>query len=624
MTCLAVWFFCSTLTLSGHTGDDTALKDPFFGEALFYAHQGKYFNALERMDTELIQHYGVDEPQLDSLYFYVGRAEFSVGDFELNYRMHRRAGRAITAVLEGNVEDEVRNEAAFRLARIQFQKGQLDDALHALERINGRTPPKLRDDVEFLRANVYLAMGQPDKSTEILKNLQNAPDLEGYSAYNLGVALWRAGEEQQALSQLDRAGQIKSDDLPTKAIKDKANLVMGTLLLDSGAYNEAMEPLERVRLEGPFSNQALLKSGWADMSSEQYARAVVPWNILAQRDSTNAAVQEAKLALPYAYSRLQVHSRAAVLYGQALESFSTELEKLDASIASIRDGRFLEALVREEVHHDKDWVVNLRKLPQAPETFYLTELLASHDFQNALQNYLDLEQLRTRLKSWSSSFSAYQDIIEARLAYYQPLLPEVDNQFRELDSRMRVRFQQQELLTRRLQDLLVMPRPEMLATTEERLANQQLAILRNQLDGRTDDEAAALRQRLDRVQGAITWRLRTEYHERLTLFNQHLEEAKTATEKLREDYQAYVRVRQAASHSYEGYESPFKRLQTRVDTALETLGLLMARQGHMLEQVAVAELERRQKRLDTYQDQARYAMADSYDRATKALQARGQ
>src|SRR5215510_15147062 len=135
------------------------LKDPYFGEALFYARQGLYFEALERLDAELGQYHGLDEPQLDTLHYHIGAAEFSVGDFELNYRMHHRAGRAIKRVLEGNVDEAVRNEAAFRLARIHFQKDQLEDAQHALGRITGRVPEKIRDDVEFLRANILLASG---------------------------------------------------------------------------------------------------------------------------------------------------------------------------------------------------------------------------------------------------------------------------------------------------------------------------------------------------------------------------------------------------------------------------------------------------------------------------------
>src|SRR5712675_646901 len=104
------------------------LRDLFFGEALYHAYQGQYFDAIQRLDTELAQYHRLDEPGLDTLHYHVNGAEFSVGDFELDYRMHLRAGRAIKAVLEGAVDPAVRNEAAFRLARIHFQKDQLDDA----------------------------------------------------------------------------------------------------------------------------------------------------------------------------------------------------------------------------------------------------------------------------------------------------------------------------------------------------------------------------------------------------------------------------------------------------------------------------------------------------------------
>ena len=138
-------------------GED--LKDLYFGEALYYAYQEQWFEALERLDAEIAQHYGVDEPERDSLQYHIKNAEFDVGDFELRYRMHHRAGRAIKAVLEADVDEAVRNEAAFRLARIHFQKGQPEDALQTLEKIHGEVPEEIRDDVEFLRANVYMALG---------------------------------------------------------------------------------------------------------------------------------------------------------------------------------------------------------------------------------------------------------------------------------------------------------------------------------------------------------------------------------------------------------------------------------------------------------------------------------
>ena len=53
------------------------------------------------------------------------------------------------------------------------------------------------------------------------------------------------------------------------------------------------------------------------------------------------------LAVAYAYGKLNVYSKAALMYGSALEKFEAESDRLDESIKSIRKGHFLKALVRE-------------------------------------------------------------------------------------------------------------------------------------------------------------------------------------------------------------------------------------------------------------------------------------
>ena len=480
---LSLVFGTSAVAAEPPAADEPVARDWYFGESLYYAQQGHFFEALERLDAELGQHRAVDEPALDSLYWSLRDAEFSVGDFELNYRMHHRAGRAITAVLEGAVDEVVRNDAAYRLARIHFQKGQLEDALYALDRITGEVPEDIEDDIEFLRANIYTGLGRHAEAAEVLKRLQSAEGLKGFAAYNLGIALLEDNRREDALEQLDRAGQIASDDEAVLAIRDKSNFVLGTLLAESERFDQAKQYFDRVRLEGPFSTSALLASGWAATASDDYGRAVVPWTLLAERASTDASVQEAMLALPFAYGKLDIHGRAALLYAKALDSFGHEIERLDESLTSIRDGKFLKVLVREEVRQDKDWVIRLRSLPESPETYYLMELLASHDFQTALQNYLDLEDLRRKLASWDVSFDAFDDMIGLRRQYYEPQLPGLDAEFRELDSRMRLRLEQHELLEKRLQSLLVAPRPEFLATADERLTAARLAELEAALEG---------------------------------------------------------------------------------------------------------------------------------------------
>ena len=599
------------LTAAPAHGDE--LNDLYFGEALYYAHQGLYFEALERLDTEVKQHARIDEPELDTLYSHIDDADFSLGDFELRYRMHHRAGRAIRAVLEAAVDDVVRNDAAYRLARIHFQKGQLSEALQALDRIAGEVPESIRDDIEFLRANAYLGEGRPEATIDILEELQASDDFGGFASYNLGIAYLQSGRRQDALEQLGKAGSLESEDPGELAIRDKSNLVAGTVHLEAEEYEQAIPYLNRVRLDGPFSNQALLSAGWANMSIDRIDRAVVPWSILADREVTDRAAQEAMLALPFAYGKLDVHGRAAVYYGRALDAFSAEIDKLNASIDSIREGEFLEALVREEIRKDKDWVIHLRALPEAPETYYLMDLLASHDFQTGLQNYLDLADLRRKLIAWQRSFDAYDDMVAIRHDHYEPLLPEIDAEFRELDSRMRLRIEQHKMLVKRRDDLLTTPRPEFLATPGEQAMFDRLDALELQAAAGNPETL----QRIQRLKGVLTFRIETEYHERFTEFDRNLRNLATAMAAAQAQYDEYVRVRQAATHSYEGYEKPVNRLRVHSSNAINKIDQLMARQGRMLEQVAVEELVARRGRLETFGDKARFALADSYDRATQ-------
>src|SRR5262245_55078760 len=574
------------------------LKDLYFGEALYHALQGRYFDALQRLDTEITQYHSLDQPELDTLHYHINDAEFSVGDFEINYRMHQRAGRAINAVLEAAVDESVRNEAAFRLARIHFQKDQLDDARNALDRIQGVVPAQIKDDVELLHANIDMATGRPSDAVKVLQQFNSDESLSGFVAYNLGIALFRDGRTQEAIEQLDKAGKLQPTDDAGLAIRDKSNLVLGSMLFESGDFERAKQSLKRIRLDGLFSNQALLRAGWSEASAGQYERALVPWNILVEREPTDGAVQEAMLAVPHAYAGLNLYGNAAIMYERAVDQFSRQIERVDASIGSIREGHFLKALIREESRQDETWVISLRSLPDAPETYYLMELMASHDFQTALHNYLDLEDLQSRLMAWQTSLDAFDDIIRLRGQNYDPLLPEVDAQFRELDSRIRLRLEQRKHLSERLKSMLTAPRPDYLATAEERIAGERIALIEKQL-GTADNpetladnpESLALRQRAARLRGAVTWRLETEYHERLTAAHVHLKEVNAPVDALTRQYDAFVRTRQAATHSYVGYDAQIKGLRERVAEALQRVESLMARQGQMIETVAINQLE---------------------------------
>jgi hypothetical protein len=631
---LAVTFFGSLSAYAASGLKNVQLHDLYFGEALFYAYQDMHFEALARLDTELLQHYDVDESDLDPLFLNLGQAEFSVGDIELQYRMDKRAGKAIQAVLGNGIDLATRNQAALALARLNYRKDDAAGTLYALdlirdevdmakyqgktaEELKGEEPKNFRVEVAYLRALASIGTGQFTKAVEILQSLRHEKTLGGYVLYNLSIAFIQAGQENEGLKVLDELGRLETQSNDLLALKDKANLKLAYGLLDTGNAELAQPYFQRVRLDGPYSNNALLGLGWSAAAQGRFDRALVPWSILHERDRTSHSVQEALMAVPYAYGKLQAYGKSANMYDQAMDVFAYQISRLDASIKSIRAGKFLKALLDEQSKKDQNWVVNLRELPDSPETRYILDLMASNDFQTSYKNYKDLAALEKHLTKWLADLNIFEEMIDMRRAYQEPLLPEVEGRFKKIDGRAKLRLEQRKSLAKKIQNILIAPRPDYLATADERMASDQLTAFEQYIADHPEQVSGDLIHRVKRLRGLLLWRLRGEYDERLTNAYNHLASLDEMIEEFNTRYYSFIRARQAATQSYEGYQAPIRKLRTGLLAAQRKLKGVMARQGKLLETMAVNELDARRKRLEDYQIKARFALAESYDRSNK-------
>jgi len=596
------------------------LKDIFYGESLFYAFQDKHFDAITKLDAELGQFYALDNPSLDPFNQNLNHAEFSVGSFELAYRMHQRAGRAIKAIMESSLNQKIRNEAAYRLAQIYYRKNSPGNALDILENIHGEMAEDLRVDEIYLRAQVYISTGKFTAAIQLLKSIEKEEKYKGFILYNLGIAYIQNDEEEKAIATLSEMGKIESDDRGVLALKDKANLSLANRMLEKGSPELAKQYFSRVRLNGPFADRALLGMGWVNVSMGNFKKALVPWRILEKREITNESVQESMLAVPYAYGQLNYYGQAALSYGKAMDSFGSEIDRLQASIKSVREGKFLSVVLDKHAERDKNWLHNLRDLEETPETRYIMSLMASNDFQQSLHNYRDLAEIRARLVYWLASLDVYVELIELRRQYYEPLLPIIEKQFKVLDARIRVRMSQRDRLDQRLKSMVIARRPDYLATAQERGIQDRLAKIDLYLSNNPKQYTAEIRQRIKRLKGVLHWQVTNAYHERLTHAYKEMQTLDIYIEKLNTAYQSFVRTRQAATQSYEGYDISIRQLKTKIQARLVKVDGIMARQGRLIEAMAVNELERRRNQLEEYQIKARFALAESYDRATKKQQ----
>jgi hypothetical protein len=439
-----------------------------------------------------------------------------------------------------------------------------------------------------------------------------------YARFNIGVALVRQDRIDDAAPLLDEVGRMGVRTAELAALRDKANLALGYAWLKAGRAADAKAVLQRVRLEGPQSNKALLGAGWADSADKHFTKALVPWLELRGRNLLDAAVQESYLAVPYAYAQLDADGQAAEQYMLAVNAFSEELQRIDESIASIRNGQLLESITSTDDSARAGWYWQLRNLPDAPETRYLYHLLASHAFQEGLKNYRDLRIMQRNLANWELSVEAFDSMVDARRAAFDQRLPALqatlgsvdldalESRKNELESRIAAIERESDVVG--------------LATARELEQWRKVERIEQVLAraDQADPMVTEMREKARLLRGTLLWDFNSSYKARLWRARKELRELDVAyrearrrwvlVERAREDYPART---QAFSHRVEG-------LSPRLDGLSARLAITAQAQNRYLASIAIRELESQKERLAAYSLQARFALASIYDRASGA------
>ena len=410
------------------------------------------------------------------------------------------------------------------------------------------------------------------------------------------------------------SASIESGRRELRSLRDRANLALGFAYLQANQPALAKPVLERVRLDGPFSNKALLGVGWADAAEGQFQAALTPWMELRQRNLLDSAVQEAYLAIPYAFAKLNANAQAAENYELAIRSFDTETVNLDVSIAEIDDGTMLDKLLKRDERDQYGWFWQLREIPDAAQSRYLYHLLAGHDFQEGLKNYRDLAFLGGTLARWQDSIVAFDDMLATRERAYAERVPQADAVLNSgrLDQYGAGRV----TAGGRLDEVEASQDVAELGTPEERDQWQRIVRLESALlTAPNDEETNVIREKTRLAKGVLYWRLAESFKARVWNERRTLKDLDQA---LREAQNRWVRVQKARGsmpNNTGDFAARVAALRSRLDVAQTRLADVAKQQNGLLESLARNELVQQKERIGTYQIQARFALAAIYDRA---------
>ncbi|HET8870592.1 MAG TPA: tetratricopeptide repeat protein [Aquabacterium sp.] len=571
-------------------------------EALYYVLQGDDLSALSLW---LGATSSIELPRDDDTAF----KQFNA---MARYGLDREAGEFLQRMTyQGRAQDRV-DQAWLRLARLRYERGHLVEAEEALARVRGPLAPALDEASRLLKARILEARSDEDGAVLVLRAAVAQYPQSYVARYNLGVLQLSTGRTTDGESTLDELGQSSAKTDEQKTLRDRANVVLGYAALRAQQPDSARRYLERVSLQGTESNRALLGYGWAAMDQKAPQAALVPWLELSKRDAGDPAVQEAKLAVPYAYEQLGAKAKALQSYANVIESFEAQRAALDSSMAFIRSGQWVDALLRVRSGQSDAWQFD--ELPDVPYADSLLNVLAESSFQGIYQNLLDLRGLSQKLQSIQIKVGQLNQAVSDR----RRVLDSVQRQLAVSGSDERIQS-----LARRLDALT-----SEIAQAESKGDGVTFAdpqeldwldrIARIQVQARKYANAPDMKPVLERiavVSGLLKWQLQQEQPARLAAAKDEVAFIKAGLVAGRQHQQSIAQTLKDEPQRLARIESRVKELQMGLDDVTRKIAQLTQEQRVAMQTMALMELSRQKAHLTSYLTQARFAMAQLYDQA---------
>ena len=585
----------------------TKIRDLDYGDVLFHFFQDDYFESIVRLEANR---------DFNRLSHHAAEADLLSGGLYLSLGLHSEAERIFDRLLAGPVAPSVRDRARFYLARIGYQRGYYEAALRNLGLIGQPLAGQLEPERRLLEANVLMSLGRYGEAAQRLESWSDTSGWSSYARFNLGVALVRAGDTARGRQLLEQVGTMPASNEEQASLRDRANLALGFALLQQQGSDDPAAVLSRVRLDGPFTNKALLALGWAEANANHPERALVPWLELQQRTILDASVQESLIAVPYAYVKLASNGQATQQYRAAVDAYTRESRRIDESIAAIRQGGFLDSILTAVPKSDRPgWFWQLETLPDAPHTRYLYHLMASHEFQEGLKNYRDLRLMQANLARWTDSLEAFGAMIEARELAATQREPHRQEVLAGTD--LDALAQRQQELTDRFAQVEASREVAALASPQERSQWEVLAridaTLASMPAGPQRDEFT---ERARLLRGALSWELDRAYKVRATQTRRDLKQTRSALAEAGTRLAAIGEAGDLVPQNTQGFAGRVDNLSERVARITPLLDATALAQERALADIAVGELQAQQKRLGSYSTQAQFALASLYDGAS--------
>lgn len=581
----------------------TSVADLRYGVALYHYYQADYMSAL----SELLV---ADER--DGINGHGDNPEIMEGGISLAYGLEKHASDIFERLLQQNRPARVRDAAWFYLAKIRYKNRDYERAQEALEQVSEKPPKQLKEDIIALRINLLIRENKFTEASMLLDSPGVNDYWKPYIYFNLGSAWAREQNFTQAIYFFNLLGDEYYSKNEHRALYDKAMTASGYANLFRERYSEAIDSFSKVRLTSSLSNRALLGYGWAAVKKGDYQLALKPWQHLATSSLIDENSQEALIAVPFAYEKLGADGLALNNYQEAVERYTSEIERLDTVMDNLNQDGLLAALDIKK-SEGFDWLNYADKNELSPRLAYLAPLFSREEFQRAIQDLRDLLASRDMLSAWQEKLEFYSDMLNEREESRVDRTAFVNAP--ELTARMTFMKKQRDVLAQKIEQAVakndyfsfIDNNEKALLKRVERMASN-IEVLRNN-DPFIEEYEISYR----RYYGLLLWQASEAFSDRLWERTKGLNELDSRIENIEATLQRIDVVLNTAPDI-----DPFRqRIQTSsIDIAAQVAELDIAIEHRQadLEQQLIAILQTQRNRLSHYLAQSRLSVARIYDK----------
>lgn len=615
----------------------TSVADLRYGVVLYHYYQQDYLQSLSELmvaDARDGIHGHGDNPLLIN------------GGVSLAFGMQDHAEQIFHRVLADQQRPQsVRDAAWFYLGKLQYVRSDWPAAEQSFSRVSEKFNADLLAEMHSLQINLQIKKNQYTDISIKQVHRQELGSWAPFSLYNLFAAHARDGDLKTAQKFLRDLEVLPLDENKKNrreyyALLDKTYTAFGYGLLQEKKYAKAAAEFNKVSIDGTASNQALLGYGWAAMARGKYADAIKSWQLLQTRSLLYIPAQEALVALPFAYEKLNAPGDALREYEKAEQLFSQEISlvrdmRTSLSVAELLalvggnpvpaseqltqvDKSFtLSSLSAQLVDDGQNWLKINNTSILKTRSMYLRELFMRNEFQTQVLDLRDLLKLQKMLQAWQPKLVTYGELLQQKQQLRQQQEAKVTQQsFAKQQSGLQLKrnaLQARLALIKNNLDYMALA-DDPLRGTYARVETAEVKL--RQLTAAGQD-TSAYAERLSLVRGVLLWDAAQQFPGALANSEQALEKidmalARTAAGETR------INSLNATGSDLQPKSLRIQQQQTQLQEQLRQLDLVIAERAGQLQRQVESQLTAHEKRLNRYLAQSHLAVARLYDAALRA------